>query len=880
MHIKSIKVNNFRKFMKPVEISGLPHGLAIISGNNEEGKSTLLQAIQTALFEKHKLTGQAADAMKPMGQSVSPTVELDFIFDGSSYNLKKSFCQNEGACLEGAGEKFESDAAEEKLVDLLGFHRPKKGLTSQEHRGLWSLLWVSQGTAFNSVNPNEIARNSIANVLQQEVGDVLGGSTGQKLLDYFNQEKAKYWGANDRQVKELSASRKELDQLNSELQEINDKLKDYGDLQDKLETTVTERQRFMDQDIIAKMEEKLELAKKKKKELDRCQEGLKAVQHDQEISEFALEQSSEKWKTRHGLRESIEDSDKKVEELKKNFQEQSKSVEKINIELEVRRKDLENAENNEKECRKRVSLIEQRLKFIELEEKQKRLSSELKKAQDANTKKQEAWKQIGAILINKEDLVELNKLENTLTHAQATLAGAATEVSVNVSIGYEITGDYSKHESGYLATGSARINLDGVGFIGIQAGGKELDSIKSKIKRTRQKRDDKLAELGLENVKSAQEQFDKKQEQEGIVESMDNLIKAHAPGGIQQLQDELSQLNHKINSIPAFEDVINDVDPMSLEEELVNEKTAFKTAESFTQIARAELNSYQQIFYDANSKLIESKTLLETENSNLTRNKEKLKQERAKISDEKLLDNLKDAKTNKETADNAVIKAQQSLASLDPDDIELELQNTVNAVKNANDKKSKLDQAVNNLKIELRSKGQEGLTEKEQEVSRKVQEAERNHKTLEKRAKAIKLAAQALEEAASSAKELFLQPLTNHFEPYLSRLFPDSNLLLNENLELEMLDRNGHLEPFYQLSVGTREQIAVITRLAFADLLTEKGNQSPPIILDDALVYSDDDRFEKMKKIISRSAKNYQVIILTCRPTLYADLGVPEFRIS
>lgn len=95
-----------------------------------------------------------------------------------------------------------------------------------------------------------------------------------------------------------------------------------------------------------------------------------------------------------------------------------------------------------------------------------------------------------------------------------------------------------------------------------------------------------------------------------------------------------------------------------------------------------------------------------------------------------------------------------------------------------------------------------------------------------------------------------------------------------------MLVKNGYQEPFNQLSIGTREQISVITRLAFADLLTEIGSQSPPVILDDALVYSDDDRFEKMTKIISKSAQKYQIIILTCRPTLYADLGVPEFRIS
>ena len=149
----------------------------------------------------------------------------------------------------------------------------------------------------------------------------------------------------------------------------------------------------------------------------------------------------------------------------------------------------------------------------------------------------------------------------------------------------------------------------------------------------------------------------------------------------------------------------------------------------------------------------------------------------------------------------SILKGLELLESLNPEDIKLELQNTQKAVKYAKEKKSELDKEVNNLKFELGSKGQEGLTEKKQELSRTIQEAERNYIALEKRANAIKLAANALEGAASSARDIFLQPLTKHFEPYLNRLFPDARLLLNENFKIEMLDRDGYQEPFNQLSI-------------------------------------------------------------------------------
>ncbi len=48
-----------------------------------------------------------------------------------------------------------------------------------------------------------------------------------------------------------------------------------------------------------------------------------------------------------------------------------------------------------------------------------------------------------------------------------------------------------------------------------------------------------------------------------------------------------------------------------------------------------------------------------------------------------------------------------------------------------------------------------------------------------------------------------------------------------------------------------REQLSVLTRLAFARLLARDGRPAP-VILDDALVYSDDDRIERMFDALHR----------------------------
>ena len=106
----------------------------------------------------------------------------------------------------------------------------------------------------------------------------------------------------------------------------------------------------------------------------------------------------------------------------------------------------------------------------------------------------------------------------------------------------------------------------------------------------------------------------------------------------------------------------------------------------------------------------------------------------------------------------------------------------------------------------------------------------------------------------------------------LRQLITGANPTINEDLVLAGLHRDSNDEPFTDLSIGTREQLAVIIRLAYADLLTEK-NVPVTVILDDALVNSDDDRRDRMKAILFQAARQYQILVLTCHAREYRDAG-------
>ena len=58
MKLRSIAVNQFKKYTAPIRLGDIGDGLNVLIGPNEMGKSTLLDALQAALFEKYSSKAQ------------------------------------------------------------------------------------------------------------------------------------------------------------------------------------------------------------------------------------------------------------------------------------------------------------------------------------------------------------------------------------------------------------------------------------------------------------------------------------------------------------------------------------------------------------------------------------------------------------------------------------------------------------------------------------------------------------------------------------------------------------------------------------------------------------------------------------------------------
>jgi uncharacterized protein YhaN len=195
----------------------------------------------------------------------------------------------------------------------------------------------------------------------------------------------------------------------------------------------------------------------------------------------------------------------------------------------------------------------------------------------------------------------------------------------------------------------------------------------------------------------------------------------------------------------------------------------------------------------------------------------------------------------------------------------------------ASDARTKLEMDIARFEGTVESEGGKGLADREAGAHEEAEAARAALQRITEEAETLKLLRETLDEARDETSAKFVGPVAKRAKRHIERLLPGCDLSFSEDLTLEAVIRGGISEGCGDLSRGTQEQLAVLTRIAFADMLLEQG-RPVSLILDDPLVYSDDARLDLMVEILSEAAERMQVILLTCRDRAFRH--VPGNRLS
>ena len=145
---------------------------------------------------------------------------------------------------------------------------------------------------------------------------------------------------------------------------------------------------------------------------------------------------------------------------------------------------------------------------------------------------------------------------------------------------------------------------------------------------------------------------------------------------------------------------------------------------------------------------------------------------------------------------------------------------------------------------------------------------------MDRRARAARHLFTALNRHRDAAHRAYVRPYTQALEELGRRVYgADFAVTVDEDLALAARTLGGATVPFADLSGGAKEQLGILARLAVARLVDP--TQGVPVVIDDALGYSDPDRLRRMGQVLGGAADgdtDVQVILLTCTPERYAAI--------
>ena len=885
MKLRSLAVNQFKKFTSPTRLDGIDDGLNVIVGPNELGKSTLLDALRAALFEKYSSKAQAITALQNDRNQAGPVVELVFELDDGLYRITKRFIKKPYARLSCPdGRTLEGDAAEDTLRNLLGFDEPGKAGAKPETLGMWNVLWVQQGQSFGALELPDSARSNLHSALESEVGTVLGGRRGRALPQAIEKQLGELVTSNGRPrgsykdiLERAEALKEELEGLRARRQELSRALDDLEGAQETLA-----RLSVGDRDQADQKE--LTEARKRHRQLAELEAHIEAAASDLELKKRNLEQAERAQTERARLTETITSECEAVEQAYQRVDEVRQQEKEARAQLGQLRAGVRETETAVTLADEAVSRQRRMLDAVEREARIRELEDRRKKAQAAETRLHEAQQGAAAILATDGSIEGIRSAVKELAIIESRLSAAATRivfdmVPVGLS-GIEVDGQpVSVEQPSVQAVEPTTIVIPDRGRIIIEPAIKGRDKLLGQQWKAKVRLKDALQAGGAKTVNDAEAQYTRRQKLMQNAELARQETELHAPAtadhdtGAQALSDYIEGLQQILT---------REMTELGIEELPAQQEAAaaLRATQEQAAEARGAVDTARAALRGPEDTLGELQTELGTVSTRYNDGKERLEKLRQQLeeaeeahADDALQAAIETSQTEVSDQESTITNLQAQRTDETLPQLEARTARLEKAIQERRDKLGNLKEKIAGLRSHVEALEGAGLDEAIQKKVRELELHSEEHRRSEREVRVLSLLMSTLRTAEQEAKERYLSPVLNRIRPYLQLLFPGAEIAIDEDLRIVGVVREaGYEEAFHHLSMGTQEQIAVLVRLAFAEMLIEQCHPAA-VILDDALVFSDDRRMNRMFDILNMAARNVQVIIFTCREQLFEELG-------
>lgn len=881
LQLTRLRVDKLRQFRQPFELRDLTPGLNLFCGPNEAGKSTLVRAIRAAFFERYR--SKVVEDLRPHGDaSAQPSVEIDFLLGAQQGRLHKSFLGSKARCsLTLGGQTWDGTDAEDHLGTLLGFTHAAKGASKAEHWGIPGLLWVEQGTGQELAEAAGHARGHIHTALQARISEASAGALaatgGDELLAKFRAERDALLTTAGKPRADYQDAITREHELSQTLAEIDAGIAAYQQQVDQLARLRAQHRQDEQARPWEPLREQLAAARRNEEAVAQAASRLADVQA---VLQPMLRQ-------RDLLVEQIRSQDDLAARVVRSREQCVQAAEAMaraqaattlarqhavgaNAAAEQAHHGLAAA----RDAATHAALQVQRQAAVDACERHQRA---LQSAQAAQAQLDELLKQAAVSSLSEADVQALRRHERGWQDLVLQRKAVSTRLQFTLNDGQAVTlhgaaGAEPLSGQGERLLGEpVTLHLPGLGELTITPGGRDLATLSTDIDAARRKLDDRLRALGVVDLAEAEARL---VQQRGLLIHLGHAresLRQFAPQGLEPLKQALAQaegqqrsadaaLSHRPAPAAGGALVLDVAERAQQSAERVAQQARTAQAEAENQLARAEVE------HQARTRELQ---LLEEEMNSPERHARHA-QAQAQLAE------LAQALVAQQAR---VHECERLRDQVRPDIVQQDIQRLTRSIAQLEQAHSQRHTEIQVLDHALQQAGGAGLDEQRQQASGEWARATQRVAELQRRAQALSLLCAKLQSRRQAALAQLRAPLQRHLERYLALLFPQARVEMGADLTPDALLRRtaagaDDTGAFASLSFGAREQLALISRFAYADLLREAGRPTL-LILDDALVHSDAERLSQMKRVLFDAAQRHQVLLFTCHPEDWRDMGVP-----
>ncbi len=865
MILHRLRLTNFRGVGNR-EVSFPDQGVVVVCGPNEIGKSSMLEALDLLLTYRDRSGHRDVKAVKPAHADVGAEVEAEISTGPYRFVYRKRFhkkAKTELEIIEPRREQLSADDAHERVEAMLAATLDTK---------LWEAQRVLQSASTNAVNLT--GSDALSRALDAAAGETDAAPAGDEslLIDRVDAEYLKYFTGTGRPtgvwksaIERVKTAEVEVDRWLLSVEEVDERVSRHEDLIATLRDL---------EESLTPVNGRLAEARKVHEALAELREQLRQAR----LVAAAAAATSSNSTAAYGQRQQLVDDGKRRGEtllalqttLAEAVQQEALATETA----EVARAATEKSAAALVAAQDRFDAAKTAAEACVAREAADKLAARVASIDEIGKQLARIAGELTAITLTETVMAGIEQQWSAVQRVAAQLQADAASVEFTASADLDITVDGRPRTltagQSWTQPASAAVIVDVPGVLSVRIDpGASAAKLRADLDAAQQLLDHELTLAGVDGVEAARALNAQRR-------ALSDSRATHAAKLEGLLAGEAGAALHtQLAALRAAAAVGDQIDPEAAAAELTAAGEALAKA-------RAEAAEHQKAATAAAAVLSAKSTgatvaqeRLKTADAEFVSVRDQLAMLRAAVSDELVAAQATSDADAKRTADEVVAGLAERYGAADPAAVDAELADALESVESITGQRDDSKLELHTLAAELGVIGSEGRQGRLDEAQAELERARAEYARVQERAQSAELLRTTMIRHRDNTRQRYVQPYRAELERLGREVFgPSFEVDVDTELSIQTRTLDGCTVPYDSLSGGAKEQLGILARLAGAALVAKED--TVPVIIDDALGFSDPDRLDRMSGVLNTVGDRGQVIVLTCTPGRYDGVADAE----